>query len=179
MIAFIPVFSTAADKVPTADKKFVQKAAVDGMFEVEAGKVAAEKGTSPDVKAFGQRMVDDHTKANNELTQIAQGKGMAAPKGLDKKRKDQLDKLSKPSGADFDKQYITTMVKAHQEAVKAFSNEADKGKDPDNRGLRGENVAHTSGPPEDGPGRASQGRSEIERTKAYHSSLTETAIHTP
>ncbi len=131
VIVFTPVFSTAADKVPTADKKFVQKAAVDGMFEVEAGKVAAEKGTSPDVKAFGQRMVDDHTKANNELMQIAQGKGMTVPKGLDKKRKDELDKLSKPSGADFDKQYITTMVKAHQEAVKAFSNEADKGKDPE------------------------------------------------
>lgn len=128
---FTPAFSAAADKMPSADKTFAQKAVPDGMFEVEAGKVAAQKGTSEDVKAFGQRMVDDHTKVNNELMQIVESKGLKLPKKLDSKGKAQLSKLSKLSGADFDKEYMTLMVKAHQGAVKLFSNEADKGKDPE------------------------------------------------
>src|SRR5215212_4467985 len=69
----------------TADHKFALAAATGGMMEVELGKLAAEKGASDEVRQFGQRMVDDHTKANEELMQLASSKGMALPTAPDPK----------------------------------------------------------------------------------------------
>ena len=131
---FLAVFASAlyaADKEPSKDAKFMKEAAVGGMFEVEAGKVAAQKGTSDEVKAFGQRMVDDHGKGNAELMQLADSKGVKLPAALDRKSKSSLDKLNKASAADFDRMYIDMMVKDHKGDIKAFVNESKKGKDDD------------------------------------------------
>jgi putative membrane protein len=114
-----------------ADKDFVMKAAQGGMAEVMLGQMASSKGTSPDVKNFGNRMVSDHGKANDELKQLAQNKGMALPADTDKEHKDAADKLSKASGKDFDKQYISNMVDDHEKDVKEFEKESKDAKDPD------------------------------------------------
>lgn len=141
---FLAVFTTAlyaaTAKIPAADKKFAEKATMDGLYEVAAGKLAAEKATSPDVKKFGQRMVDDHSKANDELTKIVTDKGMQAPADMGSKNKSKMDKLSKLSAADFDKSYVKMMVGDHKTDVAAFKKEADKGKDPEIKAFAGKTL---------------------------------------
>lgn len=114
----------------SADAKFAMKAAQGGMAEVQLGQLAAQKATDPDVKAFGQHMVDDHSKANDQLKSVAAQENMTLPTTLDPKDQALYTKLQGLSGADFDKAYVKAMVKDHQEDVKEFQKEADKGKDP-------------------------------------------------
>jgi putative membrane protein len=122
---------TSADKLSSADEKFVKDAAAGGMMEVELGKMAAEKATNDKVKAFGRQMQQDHGKANEELKTVAASKGVQIPTALEGKHKRTVDRLSKLSGPEFDRQYIRTMIEDHKEDLKAFQREADKGKDPD------------------------------------------------
>ncbi|MBV9760076.1 MAG: DUF4142 domain-containing protein [Acidobacteriaceae bacterium] len=114
----------------SGDAKFAMKAAQGGMAEVQLGKLAADKGSNSDVKAFGQQMVDDHSKANDQLKTVASQENMTLPSTLDSKDQALYAKLQNMSGADFDKAYVKAMVKDHQEDIKEFQKEADKGKDP-------------------------------------------------
>jgi putative membrane protein len=112
-----------------ADRKFIMDAARGNMAEVELGKLAAERGSSDAVKQFGQRMADDHGKAQDELKGLAQNKGVTMPADLDPKHKQLRDRLSKLSGADFDKAYINEMVRDHKKDVGGFKREAGRSKD--------------------------------------------------
>ena len=114
----------------TTDQAFVKKAAMGGLAEVQLGKMAVERAASPDVKQFGQRMVDDHGKANQELMTLVEQKGISAPTALDKKHQKEADRLAKLQGAAFDRAYMQHMVKDHEEDAKLFRTEAKKGKDP-------------------------------------------------
>jgi putative membrane protein len=100
---------------------FVKTAAQDGMFEVEAGKLASENGTKSEVKEFGQRMVTDHTKANNQLKKIATDKKIEVPAKLDAKHTGKLTALKAKSGDAFDQAYVADMVEGHQKAVALFT----------------------------------------------------------
>ena len=115
----------------TADKEFMMKAAQGGMAEVSLGQMAALRGTNPDVKGFGSRMVTDHSKANDELKQLAQTKGIALPSEIDKESQNTADKLTKASDADFDKAYIGDMVEDHEKDVSEFEKASKDAKDPD------------------------------------------------
>lgn len=115
----------------TADQKFAMEAAMGGMMEVELGRVAAEKGASDEVRQFGQRMVDDHSKANEELMRVASGKGMTLPSAIDPKHQAEMQKLSALSGEKFDKEYVKMMLKDHKQDVPAFEKEANGGMDAD------------------------------------------------
>jgi putative membrane protein len=112
------------------DKKFAKDAAMGGLYEVELGKVAAQKGTSDGVKQFGQKMVDDHSKANDQLKEILTKESMDVPASLDSKHQSRLDKLSKLEGPAFDKAYIKDQVKDHEKDVDSFQLEAQNGHDP-------------------------------------------------
>ena len=112
-----------------ADHKFAMEAAMGGMMEVELGKVAAEKGATDEVRQFGQRMVDDHSKANSELMQLASGKGMTLPAAPDPKHQAEMRKLTSLSGEKFDKEYVKMMLKDHKQDVPAFEKEANGGMD--------------------------------------------------
>lgn len=112
------------------DKKFVKEAAEGGLAEVELGKLAAQKAASPDVKQFGQKMVDDHTKANDQLKEIASKENISVPDTLDHKYQSKIDKLSKLSGDQFDKAYVKDMVKDHESDLREFQAEAQGGMDP-------------------------------------------------
>jgi putative membrane protein len=120
-----------AESVSRGDRKFMEKAAQGGIAEVELGKLAAQKAASPDVKQFGQRMVDDHSKANDKLKSLATSKGVNLPTGLDRSTQRELDKLSKLSGAEFDREYMKHMVSDHKKDVSEFKSEAKKAKDAD------------------------------------------------
>ena len=102
-----------------------------GMMEVELGRVAAQKGMSDSVKQFGQRMVDDHSKANTELTTLASSKGITLPTALDDKHRKDVTKLSAMSGAEFDRAYMKMMVSDHKKDVSEFEKQSTKATDPD------------------------------------------------
>src|ERR1051326_4643778 len=101
------------------DKKFMMNAAKGGMMEVEWGKLAAQNGQNADVKKFGNRMVTDHSKANNELMALAREEGVSLP-------------AAKPAGKwKSDKDYMDMMVKDHTGDLAEFQKEAQSGTDPD------------------------------------------------
>jgi putative membrane protein len=113
------------------DRHFMKEAAEDGLAEVELGQLAADKGSSPEVKKFGQRMVKDHTEANDQLKQVASQKGVTLPSSPSAKDKATKNKLSNLSGDAFDKAYMADMVKDHKKDVAAFQQESENGQDPD------------------------------------------------
>jgi putative membrane protein len=117
------------------DKAFVMNAAIGGMAEVEMGKLAAQKAESESVKQFGQKMVDDHGKANEDLKAVAETQKIDIPVSLDSKHQATIDRLSKLSGSAFDKAYVKEMVKDHNADVKEFQKEAQNGQDSAVRGF--------------------------------------------
>jgi len=112
------------------DKKFAKDAALGGMTEVELGKLAVQKASSDAVKQFGQKLVDDHTKANDQLKALASKGSINLPDSLDSKHQSRVDKLAKLSGPKFDKAFIKDAVKDHEKDISEFKNEAQYGSDP-------------------------------------------------
>ena len=117
--------------VPAADRAFAEKAAAGGAAEVEAGKVAEQRAANDKVKQFGARMVQDHGKANDELKQIASGKGLQLPTAPEAHEQQEMARMQKLSGAEFDRAYMDHMVKDHKKDVAEFKKQASSGKDPE------------------------------------------------
>jgi putative membrane protein len=112
------------------DADFAVDAADGGLLEVQTGTLALTKATSPEVKKFAQMMVDDHTKANNELKGLAGQKGIALPDVMSEKcQKKYYDLDQKAKGEDFDKDYMDLMVSDHKDVVDKFEKEANNGED--------------------------------------------------
>jgi putative membrane protein len=106
-------------------------AAMGGMMEVELGRMAAQQGSSDAVKQFGQRMVDDHSKANEELMSLASSKGITLATTMDEKQHKDMMKLQAMTGADFDRAYSKMMLSDHKKDVSEFEKQSTKGTDPD------------------------------------------------
>lgn len=104
---------------------FMTKAASGGMMEVELGRMAQEKAQSQEVKDFGQMMVNDHSKVNDQLKQLAQQKNIMLPDSMGEKHMEHVNELREKTGAEFDKAYMELMVEDHQEDVDTFQNAAD------------------------------------------------------
>lgn len=102
-----------------------------GMLEVEASKLALERAATPAVKQFAQTMVDEHTKANDELKAAAAAKNISLPSTLSDKSQKKLNDLREKSGKDFEDAYTDCMVKDHKDAVDKFKKQAEKGEDAD------------------------------------------------
>lgn len=125
-----PRSGTSSSTKSSADAKFMERAARDGMAEVELGHLAEQKAQSPEVKALAQRLVTDHTQANHELMQIAQNAGVQLPKGIGKKNSEERAKLEKLSGQAFDRAFVHGVVRDHQKDVKEFQHQASAAQDP-------------------------------------------------
>lgn len=120
------------DQLSSADRKFIQTAAGSGMFEVQAAQLASSKATDAGVKSYASMLVDHHTAANNELTQLANKKGVelsaAPPRAL---RRD-LEKLGKQDGQELDRHFVRNVgIKAHQTDIKLFEKASKDAKDPE------------------------------------------------
>jgi putative membrane protein len=113
---------------------FVKHAGADGLAEVEMGKLASEKGTDPQVKAFGTKLVADHSKANEELKAIATTKNLKVPTSPSMMHKAMMEKFQHFTGKDFDRDFAKQMVKDHKDAIELFEKAAgDTTLDPDLR----------------------------------------------
>lgn len=113
------------------DQKFLMDAAMGGRMEVELGRWAVQYGTSPEVKQFGQRMIDDHSKANTELMQLASSKGVTLPTELDAKHQRNVSKIARLKGAEFDRAYSKMMLDDHEKDVKEFEKQSTNATDAD------------------------------------------------
>ncbi|HEV8062738.1 MAG TPA: DUF4142 domain-containing protein [Gemmataceae bacterium] len=128
-VALAVVGARAADDERIDDSAFVKKASSAGMAEVKAGEMALQKANDAKIKAFAQRMIDDHTKANRELEDLATRKGWTLPKTIDEKSQKELDSLASTTAQEFDRTYMEGQLKAHEAAVKLFENESRSGQD--------------------------------------------------
>ena len=115
------------------DSDFLKKAAKGGMAEVELGKLAYEKAASPDVKAFADMVVKDHTKANRQLMALAASKKVELPSGKGLSADVSSAHLKMLSGKSFDDAYVKNMVDDHKEDIADFQKEAETAKDPEVR----------------------------------------------
>jgi putative membrane protein len=115
--------ATSNVKMSQKDVSFIQKAASGGQQEIENGKMAEKQGKSADVKRIGARMVADHTKANKELTELANRKGVTFDtRGV---------KAQNIGAADFDRQYLKLLEIIHKNDIAEFQAQAKSGDDRD------------------------------------------------
>jgi putative membrane protein len=119
-----------AQGLSAPEKAFVEKAAKGNLAEVELGKLASQKSNDAQVKAFGQQMITDHSKANDSLKPIANSAHVPWPAQLTGESKTVYDRLAKLSGAQFDRLYVQTMAQDHQKDAAEYRTEAAKVKDP-------------------------------------------------
>lgn len=118
-------------QLASSDYKFAEDANRANTEEINLAQLAAQKATDPSVQQYAQRMIQDHTKANQQLAQIVSQKGATLPSTTTTSQERETEHLAKLSGADFDKAYMEHMVKDHKKDVKEFQKAADNAKDPD------------------------------------------------
>lgn len=111
------------------DMEFATKAAEGGLKEVRLGELAQQQAASEEVRQFGQRMVEDHGQANDQLMQIAQDKGIELPQELSDEAQQLHDELQQKSGEEFDQAYMDEMVSDHQKDVEEFQQYTEEGQD--------------------------------------------------
>jgi len=109
--------SWARDGLSPAGKLFMKDAASIDQMEIQLGQLAREKGTSQEVKDFGDKMVLDHANANDELKAIAGGNNLKLPRQVERKHRVTIVRLSKLSGIEFDRNYLLAVVKSHSRNI--------------------------------------------------------------
>jgi putative membrane protein len=118
-------------KLSESDREFIEKAGQGGLLEVRLGQLAQQRTASPEVKRFAQRMVDDHSAINKRLGELAHRKDALVPQELAQKHREDVDKLSKKTGAEFDRDYMSAMVDDHQRDIEEFEKFSKEAKDAD------------------------------------------------
>lgn len=114
------------NKVSNSDKDFVKDLSTANTAEIDLGRIAADRAANPEVKKFAQMMVDDHTKANDDLTTVASQHSIPMTNELDDTHRDLRDKLSKLQGMEFDREYIDSMVDGHEKVLDKLGSRVDK-----------------------------------------------------
>lgn len=127
--------SQAMAALSPSDRSFATKAAAGGMAEVTLGQLAEQKAMSPQIKQFGERMVSDHSQANQALQQIARQENLTLPTELDSKDRATEQRLRGMSGSAFDAAYSQDMVADHKQDIADFRKEAQSGEDPALKGF--------------------------------------------
>jgi putative membrane protein len=120
-----------AQSVPRADRTFLEKAGEGGMEEVQFGQLAQTNASNNAVKQFGERMVTDHSKLNDQAKTLASSKKITLPTSLNSKDQSMYNQFVAKTGADFDRAYITAMIKDHKADIAEFQKEANSGGDAD------------------------------------------------
>jgi putative membrane protein len=131
----VGALAASPGKLDSGDRKFIEEAAMGGMAEVELGRMVQSRAQNDQVKQFAQRMVTDHTKANDDLKQLAGSKGIEVPPSVDRKHQKEIDEIAKKDAAKLDREYMEHMVKEHKKDVREFEKQAKKAKDPDVQGF--------------------------------------------
>ena len=121
-----PVGTSGEADIKSADKDFVQGAAITNMAEVEMGRLALQRSTDDNVKKFAQMMIDDHTTALNSLRAVASRHSIDMPTQVDENHHEKAAELGKKQGLEFDRDYADMMVEGHQSVVDKLESRVDK-----------------------------------------------------
>lgn len=121
----LPGIAQNGSDLASADVKFLQKAAEDGLAEVQLAQLAQHKALRDEVRQFAQRIADDHAKANEQLKSIAAAHHVQLPTTLDRRHERETSKLSQLVGGDFDRAYMSRMVSEHRKDVREFRKRAN------------------------------------------------------
>ncbi len=124
-----------AGAVDSDDDKFLRTAAMTALMEVRLASLAQERGSTPQVRAYGKQMVEAHSATNTKLRELAGRKGVALPSDVDGSQQKAIDDLSKLTGTAFDDAFLDAMSRAHQKDVDEFQNAATDGEDPGVKGF--------------------------------------------
>ena len=116
-----------------SQNNFWMAAASGGMAEVELGRMAATKAQNAEVKQFGEMMVAEHTKSNDELKSLAVKKSVSLPPAPDAAHQATMTRMQGLNGAEFDKAYVEAMVADHEATVQLFESEAARSADAEAR----------------------------------------------
>lgn len=128
------------------DSEFLVAAAETDLEEIEIGKLALAKGTDPEVKKFGQMLIDDHTKASAEAKPFAEKKNISLPTSITDKGKEAYEDLNKQKvGKDFDMKFADMMVDGHEKAIEKMKEASEKANDPEVRNWAGKMVPTLQG----------------------------------
>lgn len=106
-----------------SDQTFVKKAIEGNLAEVQMGQLAQQKGTSDGVRSFGQMLQSDHAQANQQAMSLAQALNVTPPNGPNAEQKRTYDRLSKLSGAQFDREFAKAMVSDHKKDIREYQSE--------------------------------------------------------
>lgn len=118
-----------ANTAANPEESFMMAAASGGIAEVELGRLAQQKAQSADVKQFGEMMVVDHTRVNEELKELATRKNITLPTSMGDEHMSTMKRLQDLSGAEFDRAYVEEMIEDHQGDVEEFEEKADSARD--------------------------------------------------
>lgn len=119
-------------QVSKADQQMMREMAQTNLAEIEAGKLAKEKSQDKQVQEFAEKMIDDHTQAQEQLQELAQQKGVTLPTQPDKKQQAAMKKMESMSGDRFDKQYLSQGgLRDHREAQNMLSRVEKRAQDDD------------------------------------------------
>ena len=121
---------TSPNSLSSKDKTFVMQAGQLSMMEVELGRLAQQRGSSAGVKQYGQEMVEEHTRANQELMQLVMQKQVELPTEMSTQNTAMIDRLSGLSGKSFDAAYKQAMIDSHNQAIALFQAQSKQGQDP-------------------------------------------------
>jgi putative membrane protein len=121
------------NKVSTDDKSssFMVRAANSGMAEVQLAKMAQQKATRDGVKNFAAMLERDHTAANNQVKNFASQRNVALPATISDDKQKMINDMEKMSGNDFDKEYISMMIKSHKDGIDLFEDTRTNASDVD------------------------------------------------
>jgi putative membrane protein len=129
-LALSGAVTAQGDALNREDKEFLKNTAELNSAEVVVGKLAQEKG-GPEVKKIGAMLVEDHSKANDELAELAKKKNVELKMEPNSAQKKMAAELEKKTGAEFDKEFHEHQAKDHKKAIRAFEDASKDAKDPD------------------------------------------------
>jgi putative membrane protein len=131
------VEKTSPDREPTTDQEFLVKAIAANVAEIKLAEKALKESDNKDVRAFARQMIDDHTKAKDSLMRVAKSMKVAVVEGTEKDVRDTMSRLSKLRGADFDREYMSCMVKNHEMFASMCKTWSTRAKDSELREIAG------------------------------------------
>jgi putative membrane protein len=130
---FVALSGHAHAALSRMDRTFMIKAAQINIGEVNGGHLAQTRAVNDRVRDYAQKMIEDHSSANNDLKRLARRKRVTLPRMTDRNHRAMANRLARFSGAPFDRAYMRAMSQGHQKAIALFSNQARYGRDADVR----------------------------------------------
>ena len=115
------------------DKHFLERAARDSRAEIELGELARQNGMRDEVKSCAERMVEDHTKASEEIARLAEARGIELREAAGGRHREDVKEMRELIGPEFDRAYMKRMLDEHENAVELFEKQAKSAEDPDVR----------------------------------------------